>query len=932
MNRKAAAFLLVLTLFFVLTAPAVSALETDDDFSYIYDAETGTVTVDHVDPDHRLILAGYRGAQMVFSLEAQGQTDPICWTLPPSPAADDLRLFFLDDDHAPVRPSERLLPTLSGMLEDARVVVNGTVYICGLGVQDGAWYLTDTDARKIFGKPAAGLRGWVRLSDIAAASGFSCEQDELLGSAYCSSYTDYNALFDCRRGFSLGFVPESLRGETDRQITSTEFRAMLSAMIASLAPARMDYFDSRVTADHAPVPLTREYGFVMAYYAAAAIGADVLNNSFDSNLVTDDMWGPIPDAYGTLFPQVLLHRETVCDWEWGGSFTTDDEYTMAYLFSFWHKSPLSGEMLFSFDADAGSMHQNDPLTVADAAAAATRLYDSAARTIVSVDDAAVSAANPDVLTSELLTLAQSRPTVTADDHPRWSGFQFGQDDTGTIDTSAAQLVHAANWGFNSVRVLFDYQGIFDHDLTTADLQQLIKLDQLVATAIQYDLHLNLAPLNLPGRLSGWNPEDFTSWGEFDLFINEDKQTLCNKMWTLLAMRYKDVPSANLTFTPFMEALNYDLSTGLPYEPYTPVDVGAYLSEVICEIRAADNDRLIIYEPTGRGEYSVILEEASDIKEAIADLENVMISYNYGEGAFVYAYMTAATDEHIDNNNRGGFLPDYPTRFYSIRKTVLADSPITIGGCLPAGTVFDLYLRESRDSTLKIAVDGETYCTEDLGTAEYSTEQVLSRYYRYAQSDKHIQIVLEEAADEIVLSAERGMFEWSGMDITLPDEYAVERWYFRTAYDVFKGLEEEEGVIKRTTSRVMLCANDDDYGTAVTIHDNVTYTSEHIWQEASAETIGAWGDGIADFDGNCAVRFERAGFSGGVWDSIRAYYTDLLGMLYEHGCSWWSNDWWMMTDEYAQTKLLGGVEYQAYQRWPYFNPELLQLLQSYQYLD
>lgn len=131
---------------------------------------------------------------------------------------------------------------------------------------------------------------------------------------------------------------------------------------------------------------------------------------------------------------------------------------------------------------------------------------------------------------------------------------------------------------------------------------------------------------------------------------------------------------------------------------------------------------------------------------------------------------------------------------------------------------------------------------------------------------------------------------------------------------------------------MICANDDDYGTAVTIHDNVTYTSEHIWQEASAETIGAWGDGIADFDGNCAVRFERTGFSGGVWDSIRAYYTDLLGMLYEHGCSWWSNDWWMMTDEYAQTKLLGGVEYQAYQRWPYFNPELLQLLQRYQYLD
>ena len=106
----------------------------------------------------------------------------------------------------------------------------------------------------------------------------------------------------------------------------------------------------------------------------------------------------------------------------------------------------------------------------------------------------------------------------------------------------------------------------------------------------------------------------------------------------------------------------------------------------------------------------------------------------------------------------------------------------------------------------------------------------------------------------------------------------------------------------------------------------------MYEEASPETITAWSEAIAGFDGNCVIRFERADFSGTTWDSMKAYYEDLLKSFEEHGFGWWSNDWWLMTEEYPQTRIIAECPSESYAGYSHFNREMLELFQKYQSKD
>jgi len=252
--------------------------------------------------------------------------------------------------------------------------------------------------------------------------------------------------------------------------------------------------------------------------------------------------------------------------------------------------------------------------------------------------------------------------------------------------------------------------------------------------------------------------------------------------------------------------------------------------------------------------------------------------------------------------------------------------------LPEGTVLTLHLAQSDGGTLSISADGEELYSEELPKAAYETGNKLSGLYPYAQSEKQVSVTLPFAPEELTISCKGGSFDLSGALLTLPAEYAVERWYYAQAYDVYMGLEEEEGVTLKTTSEVMISPNDHDGQQRITIQDDLTYTTEHIFEEASRETIAKWSEEIADFDGNCVIRFERADFSGTTWGAMKAYYEDLLQSFEEHGFSWFSNDWWLMTDEWAQTKVIAECPSTEYAGYEHFNLELLELLQKYQSKD
>lgn len=65
--------------------------------------------------------------------------------------------------------------------------------------------------------------------------------------------------------------------DPNRQISSAEFKLMLTRMIESTVPDRLPWFNSKVSDDD--MPASREVGTLMSWYAAVALGQDVLSSS-----------------------------------------------------------------------------------------------------------------------------------------------------------------------------------------------------------------------------------------------------------------------------------------------------------------------------------------------------------------------------------------------------------------------------------------------------------------------------------------------------------------------------------------------------------------------------------------------------------------------------------------------------------------------------
>ena len=725
----------------------------------------------------------------------------------------------------------------------------------------------------------------------------------------------------------LGFPMDKLHQES---ITGAEMTALLDRLIEYAAPEKLEEWKALYPALRtSKVPLRRIDALSALFLALQHIGGDygyfktVSYNDPLFHSMMADTDAPNFDLFGGLI-EYEFENGTYGHYGIGG-----------YFYNITRKSPADGEYPMAYDEEAESFRMNALTTYKDALLAilrAIRLGESPS--IAPVDDPAATTPNSWILTPELLQKAAKNPEVTSEDHPRWTGFVLNYTAAaGEINTSPKEMELSAEWGFNAARLFLPHTTVFSEDVTTVDVSALEKVDEMVAAAIKHDLHLDIMLSSLPGRnVDEAGPmNDFISTAELDLFINEEKQAMADRLFQILAKRYKDVPNFNLSFAPFYETQNKDLSTGLPAPEYTEKDVAAYLDRVIDVIRAEDPDRLIVYEATATNPWDAIIPESAPAKKIADEKGNAIISYNFCETPYVYACMTVTEGYHIDNMNSSMYLPNYPNYVYSVNTHIRRNHPLILDGLLPEGTEMTLHLAQSDGGNLSITADDEVLYSEKLPKETYETGNQLSGLYPYAQSEKQISVTLPFAPEELTISCKGGSFELSGVLLTLPPEYAVERWYYVQRYDVYLGLEQEEGVRKQRTSQVMISPGGTDEE-RITIQDDLTYTSGHIYQEASPETIARWSDEIMEFDGNCIIRFERATFSGTTWAAMSAYYEDLLQSFEEHGFGWFSNDWWLMTEEWPQTNIIAECPSTEYAGYEHFNLELLELLQKYQSKD
>lgn len=855
---------------------------------------------------------------------------------------------------------------------NSRVVVDGIVHLCDILEKDGKWYLSAADAKTALN--AVTSEDFVELDGYAKGQNIRYQQDTVMTAAYFSTYLGYDGTagkYDFDRAIELGLAEASWAAKKNEALTSTQFRSILAYFIRQVAPDKLDQFYANVT-DYEQ-EIDRETGFMMAFYAAQCVGVDYFNIDMAEETTGDSMYLDFNGEIKKLLPNLgspvscCYQDQDSEEWVW-------DNYVAAgCLWAIWYGSPLTGARVFDIDENL-DMQNHAPLTAEAAVNAVMRMYDGIPTNTletVSVTDSLATTPDSSVITDRILAKAATAPAVTADNHPEWTGVMIsGQESSGQLNTNidliyggSENLIRTmADWGFNSVRVWLDYDAFFNEDVTEAYPTTLKELDRYVAAAVQNNLHLTLCMYSLPGRTQHHSTEDYTSTGDFDLYINESKWATANRVWETIAKRYADIPSAYLSFMPTPEVGNYNLSTGLEYTEYRGADVGRYVLSAIDTIRAVDPDRLIIQEAGGYGG-EVVEEKAliftQEIIDAVSQRDNVLIDHNFNSNAYSYANMTDTEGEHIDNNNHSFYLVDYPTYWYELSPYIIdttafplesieegwnidredtSERTLSIDSPLPAGTQIELYLsfsitNDSLGDTRILFQDGtgKTVYEEVLSEAFYTEGEPISRYIRYRESDKKITFTLTDGVDSLKISARNGWFGWTGMKLTLPEEYAVEKWYCATAYDVFLGLEEEEGIFRKSSHEILLWSAGQDAGHHATLTDNLTFTSEVVDQKADEETIRADVEQLVNSVANPSVRTENCYFYAVTQGDLLRYQEDQLSIFAEYGVNWYKLDWEALAGK-KQYAIAGG-EYADYNgACEQIYPALLRLLQKYQNIE
>lgn len=768
--------------------------------------------------------------------------------------------------------------------------------------EDGHIYLPGTAAEQLLGREAEGVSiDGKKYVDMTVAAD-SCVYDQALSAIYIWDGLPAEPVI------SSWSYPE-LGEPTEEPVTYQEFFRMLDAAVELADPTKLTAWQARLPqARSSQQVMTRVEGMCALLHAAVTLGGEYSEFNTDwgplNSKIGEGCWEEIDSIYTHHDPFALIPNPYPYDL--GGFTQADYVYDgwdmvgVAYRYSFGRSSLITGKTLFDYDSERNSMRLADDFTRAEAVDTLTRFLDSAPEEaeeyLVPWDDPQVTQYDTGCLTPELLAAAADMADP-AEQVPLWNGAVVGGDyeQTGIdVERFSLDARKLSEYGFNCARYLITYELLFDRKVEQANLLNLRKLDALVAWAARYRIHLNLVTMTVPGRWTVTDYDSYTSIGEFDLFTNPERQAEATRMWSLLAERYKDVPSSVLSFQPLWECSNGNLSTGLPFTPYTYEDVAQVYADLTETIRAADPDRFLIYEPTASNEWNVTIEDAEPVQEAMEQFDNVQMLTNFCEMPYVYAEMTAVAGENIDDNNHSMFKPGYPVTYYAVQNSISPENPLVLQGDLPAGTRIDLYLSETGGAgTLTIQGDGQTLRSKELAEARYETDSPLSGYYPYAKSDEKITVTLEQDMEQVVVSCGGNLWAgWCGMDVELPEEYAVERWWYPSPYDQF--LEGGEGPLvieRRLTSNVMISPNSELTGPITIDAGTVSYTTEHIWCQSNRETVAQWGEQISAFAPGSATRIERAAFNLGTeYASALAYYGDVLDMCGKYGLGWFTNDY------------------------------------------
>lgn len=541
------------------------------------------------------------------------------------------------------------------------------------------------------------------------------------------------------------------------------------------------------------------------------------------------------------------------------------------------------------------------------------------------------------ISSDLITLAQSRPEITAENHPRWKGFIWGEgidmfdwlDDGQMTDTlDAVQLF--AEWGFNATRIMWGFyttKFFSDLEASKVNIKALKYLDRIIEVAIKNDMHLDFTFTNWPGF---WNSlwgdyegipegyEPYKSYGEFDLWINPAKKNRCVEILKMIAQRYKDVPNRNFSIYIMFEPGNNNRSTGLTVpESVTLETIGETLDLFVGSVRDVDPDRLIIFEADGdtsfydpfENQFSPeTLPNKKKIQSYVKKYDNLIWHYNFCCNPVAFHGMNANANgeseyQNIDSNNTTSSVPEYPVTFYGIPAYTNNETPATkISGFMPDNTKIRISVVNAWGGQIVVKADSEVIYEETLpNDTDYNyTEERIGFLTTFQRSEKIIEVNIPSGTTELTINCGNdGAYNIGGLEFIYPESYSVKKWYYKTYFSAYmEGDQSNEGIFEKPVHIIQIpisynhinldYTDDTEFGLRapiIELNSDMTFTTNYPIARYDRDWMMQAGDklyGVND-NNNVSIRIECANFQSAEWGEMTRYYTDFYDMCEKYGC-------------------------------------------------
>jgi endoglucanase len=207
--------------------------------------------------------------------------------------------------------------------------------------------------------------------------------------------------------------------------------------------------------------------------------------------------------------------------------------------------------------------------------------------------------------------------------PRWKGFNlldyFSPSVTGNNEsnkTTDEDFKWMSGWGFDFVRIPMAYPRYLsfdpEKDITIDDVYKINKkvveeIDQLIFMAHKHGLHVSLNLHRGPGYCINAGFQE-----PFNLWKDKTAQDAFNYHWGMWAERYKNIPSAKLSFDLLNEpAYIEDMNDQFASKGPVPGDIYHKVAEGASKaIRAVSPERLIIADGNSGG--NNVIPELTDL--------------------------------------------------------------------------------------------------------------------------------------------------------------------------------------------------------------------------------------------------------------------------------------------------------------------------------